>query len=179
MCGLSFSYFAAGPLILEVVRFDAGIDTVYNSMDSYTNDSIWKVALYHYNTTVINDASSSLQMYFDVSGSELGEAEQDMADIFLALDNVTLTFCLPCDFDGLVELGSIIIGGPQDIQVQLRQLVILQFNASSPACPNETLMFTIEAGINVAYLHVTTNISLNLNFHFFLFHCKLIYEQLV
>ena len=149
MCGLSFSIYVSGPLNLEVIRFNADSDSVYNFMDSTFNASVWSKASYNY-TSADSTLGGNLMMFFRLSSAELGEAELlGMPDVFLALDNVTLTFCLPCDYDGLVESGAIIVGGPQEIAVMLRQSVTFQFNATAPACPNETLAFVLESGESV------------------------------
>ena len=88
-------------------------------------------------------------MYFEVSEFDLGEAilEPDDTELFIALDNITLTFCLPCDYDTLSEPGGIILSTPERIDIQLRQSTRYRFNASASACPNETLVFTIESGM--------------------------------
>ena len=93
-------------------------------------------------------ASSGSSLYLEASAYDLGEAplESDDQELFLALDNLTLTFCLPCDYDTLTEPGAIIVGGPERVDVQLRTLTTYQFNATTPACPNETLIFSIESG---------------------------------
>ncbi len=131
-----------------MVRFNSGSDDVYSYMESTSNASMWQSAAYNYTVTQpVSSEQQQQQMYFMVTGTFIGEAEVvGGTDIFLALDDVTLTFCLPCDYDGLMEPGAIIVGGPEEINVTLRQSVTFQFNATSPACPNETLAFIIEAG---------------------------------
>jgi len=147
VCGLSFSFYASGPYNLEVIRFGADTESVYSFMDSAFNASAWSKALYNYTSMDSVISRGDMRMFFQLSAAELGESEVlDMPDVFLALDNVSLTFCLPCDYDGLVEPGAIIVGGPQEIAVVLRQSVTFQFNATSPACPNETLAFVLESG---------------------------------
>ena len=121
---------------------------MYSFMDPTSNASMWLAASYNYSIMNSTFMTSSWQMFFLISAAGIGEAEmQDTMDIFLALDNVTLTFCLPCDYDGLVEPGAIIVGGPEEIRVVLRQSTTFQFNATSPACPNETLVFMLESGV--------------------------------
>ena len=107
----------------------------------------WDSVSYQYNDVLLNAPMSASALYFEVSRFDLGEAplESD-EEVFLALDNVTLTFCLPCDYDALVEPDAIIVGGPERIDIQLRRLNAYQFNASAPVCPNETLVFTVESG---------------------------------
>lgn len=127
------------------------MDTVYLSQEA-ANSSVgsnpWESVNYSYNTTS-QLVSSGSSLYFEASEFDLGEAPQELPnqELFLALDNVTLTFCLPCDYDSLVEPGAIILGGPEMIDLELRRVTSYQFNASTPACPNETLVFTIESGM--------------------------------
>lgn len=148
VCGLSFSYFVSGPLDLEVVRENMGVDTVYLGQGAGISTS-WENVDYRYNsTTSAESASSGSSLYLEASVYDFGEAplESEGQELFLALDNLTLTFCLPCDYDTLTEPGAIIVGGPQRIDIQLRTLTSYQFNATAPACPNETLVFSIESG---------------------------------
>lgn len=138
----------SGPLDLDLVRENWGVDTVYISSPSPSPPGpVWESVSYRYNASGMLPSSGS-SLYFEASRYELGEAplESDEAELFLALDNVTLTFCLPCDYDTLTEPDAIIVGRPERIDMQLRRLTTYQFNASTPACPNETLVFNIESG---------------------------------
>ena len=148
ICGLSFSYFVVGPLDLDVVRENLGVDTVFISSSEANNSSSWEHVSYQYNISIHDAPLSGSALFFEVSEYDIGEAplESDATQLLLALDNVTLTFCLPCDYNSFVEPGAIILGGPESIDIQLRRSTTYQFNASTPACPNETLVFTLEAG---------------------------------
>ena len=119
-----------------------------SSVLSDNNPSPWESVNYSYNTTLQLPSSGS-SLYFEASDFDLGEAPPELAnqELFLALDNVTITFCLPCDYDSLVESEAIIVGGPERIDLELRRVTSYQFNASTPACPNETLVFTMESGM--------------------------------
>lgn len=149
VCGISFSYSVAGPLDLDLVRENRGVDTVYiaQGVRPTPASQTWDNASYQYSIG-FEAPESGASIYFEVSHYDMGEApvESDDAEVFLALDNITLTFCLPCDYDALVEPEAILLGGPERIDIQLRRLTTYQFNASTPACPNETLVFTIESG---------------------------------
>ena len=148
VCGLSFSYFIIGPLDLEVIRENIGVDVV--SMSQGRNEVEWENAHYQYNSSHFDYSSNRRsRLVIEVSEFDLGEAviENEDVELFLALDNVTLTFCLPCDYNVLVEPGAIIVEGPERIDIQLRQVTHYQFSASASACPNETLIFNIESGM--------------------------------
>ena len=86
---------------------------------------------------------------FDISEYDLGEAVEEGSDydLFLGLDGVNLTFCLPCDFDGLSTPGNLVLDAPQNVTVTLRASQSFTLNASSPLCPNETRVFEIESGM--------------------------------
>ncbi len=150
VCGLSFSYFFAGPLEqFDVVRENMGFDTVFMSDTlGASSTRLWKTASYQYNVSIYDLPASGSSLYFQLSQFDIGEAPLEANDtqLLLALDNVTLTFCLPCDYDAFVEPGAVIVGAPQNIDVQLRISTVYEFNASTPACPNETLIFSIESG---------------------------------
>ena len=148
VCGLSFSYFAAGPVDLDVVRENLGVDTVFISSSGASNSHSWEHVSYQYNISIDDALLSGSALFFEVSEYDIGEAplELDSTQLLLALDDVTLTFCLPCDYDSFVEPGAIFLGGPETIDIQLRMSTTYRFNASTPACPNETLVFTLEAG---------------------------------
>ena len=150
VCALSFSYFSAGPLELDVVRENMGVDTVsLSTSQGSASPGSWEVASYHYNISLYEAPSSGSTLYFEVSEFDMGEAplESDNLQLLLALDNVTLTFCLPCDYDAFMDPESVILGTPDNIEIQLRISSTYDFNASTPACPNETLVFTIQSGM--------------------------------
>ena len=83
-----------------------------------------------------------------VSNFDFGEAppEAGQDDIFLAVDDVVLTLCLPCDYNSLGDVGGIAVDGPERIDVSLRIVSHYQINASASVCPNETFTYTIESG---------------------------------
>lgn len=84
------------------------------------------------------------------SNSDLGEAapEPGEANVFLAIDDILLTYCLPCDYDRLGDVGGITVGGAPGggIDVHLRLVDHYQLNASAQVCPNETFTYRIESG---------------------------------
>ena len=151
VCGLSFSYFALGALSLDIIWENRAVDSVYSSpqegMANSSSSSLWERASFARNTTGLDPPESGSSLYFEISDFDLGESPLlSNQELFLALDNVTLTFCLPCDYDTLVEPGAIEVRGPRSIDIALRRLSTYQFNATTPACPNETLFFEIDSG---------------------------------
>ena len=89
-------------------------------------------------------------LVFDIAEFAPGgavEESQDNNDLFLGLDGVNLTFCLPCDFDSLSTPGNLVLDAPQNVTVALRASHSFTLSASSPLCPNETRVFEIESGM--------------------------------
>ena len=85
-----------------------------------------------------------------IEGFELGEAEEEGDDsLVAAVDNITLTFCLPCDFDILPLPGNLMLTAPTVLNVSLGYVTNFTLSASSPLCPSLPLFFTIEAGENM------------------------------
>lgn len=87
-------------------------------------------------------------LYFEVSPFDLGEAinEPTGLSLFLGLDNILLTFCLPCDYNQLESPGGLLLDGPTEIKVQLRITSQVFLNGTSPVCPNEPLVYSIDSG---------------------------------
>ena len=98
------------------------------------------------NLTATQDFNGTLAIV--ASNIDFGEAPPAPGedDVFLAIDGVVLTYCLPCDYDSLGDVGGISVDGPDRIDVALRIVTTYQYNASSSVCPNETFTFTIESG---------------------------------
>ena len=112
-----------------------------------SNTSYWRTASFNY--TMSPTPADLGALVFDVSEYDLGEAAEEGADydLFLGLDGVNLTFCLPCDFDSLSTPGNLVLDAPRNITVALRASQSFTLNASSPLCPNETHVFGIESGM--------------------------------
>ena len=146
-CALSFSYYAVGPLELEVLQANLAIHSIFMPSQSMANQTQWERAHLDFNTS--DTYSGSLVII--ASNFELGEAApepgSDSDDVFLAIDDIILTLCLPCDYDSLGDVGSVIVDGPERIDVSLRLVHQYQFNASSSVCPNETFTYAIESGV--------------------------------
>ena len=145
-CSLFFSYYVIGPLELEVLQENFASHPIFMSGQSSSNETQWQRAQLTFNTS--DTYSGSLVII--ASNFDLGEAApepgSDADDVFLAIDDITLTLCLPCDYDSLGDVGSINVNGPERIDVSLRLVDRYQFNASSPVCPNETFAYAIESG---------------------------------
>lgn len=127
---------------MEVLQENVGIHSIFMSQNA--NSTHWQRV--QINLTTSDDYFGPLA--FVVSNFDFGEAipEPGQDDIFLAIDDIVLTLCLPCDYDSLGDVGGISVDGPERINVSLRIVDHYQFNASSSVCPNEALTFTIESG---------------------------------
>ena len=144
-CSLSFSYYIVGPLELEVLQENLATHPVFTSS---LNETGWQRAQLNFNTSDMYSGS----LVIIASNFDLGEAAPEPGsetdDVFLAVDDIILTLCLPCDYDSLGDVGSISVDGPERIDVSLRLIDHYPFNASSPVCPNETFAYAIESGIH-------------------------------
>ncbi len=67
-------------------------------------------------------------------------------DLFLGLDDISLTFCLPCDYDTLGTPGGLGLVGSNDITIRLRVTSKEVYNGTSSVCPNQPLQYNIESG---------------------------------
>ena len=85
-------------------------------------------------------------------GEAEGEAEEEEGFQVMAVDDITLTFCLPCDFDLLPQPGNLQLMAASALTVALGNITTLLLSASSPLCPTLPLVFMIEAGeIHIHY----------------------------
>ena len=144
-CSLSFSYYAVGPVDLTVLQQNLAEHSIFVTQNA--NVSRWERAQVSVNTSEeFTGALAIVASNFDF-GEALPDAGED--DVFLAIDDVVLTYCLPCDYDRLGDVGGITVDGVPDdgIDVGLRLVEHYQFNASAEVCPNETFTFTIESGM--------------------------------
>ena len=130
---------------MEVLQENLALHSVFVAQAA--NETRWERAHLTFNTS--DDSSGSLIII--VSNFDFGEAapEPGNNDLILTVDDVVLTLCLPCDYDSLGDVGGITVDGPNRIDVPLRFVEQYQFNASAPACPNETFTFTIESGTSL------------------------------
>ncbi len=113
--------------------------------ESPTNNStVWRRKTLGFNSSDPFDGD----LYFDVSPYDFGEApvEPGGYDLFLGLDDILLTFCLPCDYDALDTGGGLALIGATDLTIRLRVTSKEIYNGSSSICPNQTLEYSIESG---------------------------------
>ena len=76
-----------------------------------------------------------------------GEAEEEEGGLQVAaVDNITLGFCLPCDFDLLPQPGNLQLTAPPALNVSLGHVTNFSLSATSPLCPSLPLVFSIDAG---------------------------------
>ena len=119
---------------------------IFVAQNTNISQARWEIAQVALNTS--EEYSGVLAI--ETSNFDFGEALPDPGeeDVFLAIDDVVLTYCLPCDYDRLGDVGGITVDGvpPDGIDVGLRLVQHYQFNASAEVCPNETFVFTIESG---------------------------------
>ena len=147
ICGLSFSYYVSGPLDLSLLFENLRYYTVYVTQSSNaTGSSVWKRESFSFNSSDPFDGN----LYFEVSPFDMGEAalEPGGSNVFLGLDDISMTFCLPCDFDRLDSDGGLVLDGPNEFTVRLRVTSQITYNATSLICPNEPMQYSIDSGKN-------------------------------
>lgn len=142
ICGLSLSYFASSSLDINILRVNIGEST----LPTQTTTDQWQYQELEYNVSSIEEKNKNYQLIISIEGVELGEAEMEEEPFVAAVDNITLRFCLPCNFDLLPQPGNLLLSGPPALNVSLGDVTSFSLSASSPLCPSLPLLFAIEAG---------------------------------
>ena len=143
ICGLSLALYSSAATQLSLLRVNVGPEVI----DLPGDGSGWLYFSRHYNLSAVRNEDSVYPLWVVVEGVEMGEAEELLASpLVVAVDNLTLTFCLPCDFDLLALPGNLHITAPLAANVSLGQRTQLRLDAASPLCPTLPLFFLIEAG---------------------------------
>lgn len=144
VCGLSLSYYVSATLDMYVLRVNIG-ETLLPVVHSTTDQ--WQHWARQYNVSSIEEGNWDHPLNISTEWAELGEAEQEEdLPLVAAVDDITLTFCLPCDFDLLPQPGNLWLDAPPAVNVSLGSVTNFHLNASSPLCPSLPLIFTIDAG---------------------------------
>ena len=108
----------------------------------------WETTSLNFSLPSTSNFSDLDAIAFEVSEFDLGESVTETPDpIFLALDDVNLTFCLPCDFDSLSAPGNLMLNDPPDFNITLGTTMLIELEASAVVCSNMSLVFGIESGI--------------------------------
>ena len=106
----------------------------------------------------VEEEDREFPLRLTVEGYVLGEAEGEAEEEgegfqVMAVDDITLTFCLPCDFDLLPQPGNLQLTAAPALTVALGNITTLLLSASSPLCPTLPLVFMIEAGETRIHIH--------------------------
>lgn len=148
ICGLSFAYAVDGATTLLLRRWnfdDIDINTTTVAAATPLNATgPWQKAYNHITLPPVTKIIYPL--YFMALAADMGEAMPTNQEMFLALDDINITFCLPCNFDHLSADGSIILTVPNVIPVLITALTNVVVVANSSICPNATFVYTIESG---------------------------------
>ena len=140
ICNLSFAYILDGATTLSVLQLN------YDQVDVAAGSAAvgsWQRADLHFTLPVVNRI---YPLYFYESLTDIGEATLANAEIFLALDDINITFCLPCNFDNLTAEGNMVLNVPYIIPVQIGEITNTSMSATSSICPSATFIYTIESG---------------------------------
>ena len=141
ICHISLSYYTSSSLYMSLLRFNSE----RKFLPPYTEPTTTQ-----WNYWSMDYSISGMDYPLMILIEEVlvgGEAEEEEEELQVAaVDNITLTFCLPCDFDILPQLGNLQLTVPSALNVSLGQITNFSFSASSPLCPSLPLMFSIDAG---------------------------------
>ena len=145
ICHISLSYFtsSSSSLELSVLRFNIGREFAPLSTEPQWN--WWDT---EFDLSEESSGDYPLKILIEGVGME-GEAEEVGGGGELqvaAVDNITLSFCLPCDFDLLAEPGNLLLSAPSALNISLGRVSNFSLSASSPLCPSLPLIFSIETG---------------------------------
>ena len=145
ICNLSLAYYTSAPAELSILRVNVGPDgiMVYPALDSANE---WQYHSVQYNVSAIPEEDKAYPLRLRACSYELGEAEEVSSSLVMAVDDITVTFCLPCDFDLLPLPGNLNMMAPSVLNVSLGAMSETVLSASSPLCPVLPLFFQIEAG---------------------------------
>ena len=146
VCALSLSYYTTPSLDVSVVRVNIGKDTLPPATTSSSDTAQWSHQTLHYNVSAVARHNRDQLLKISVEWLELGEAGLEEGVMVAAVDDITLSFCLPCDFDLLPLPGNLELRAPPALNVSLGSVTNLTLLASSPLCPSLPLVFTIDAG---------------------------------
>eukprot|EP00731_Ephydatia_muelleri_P012219 Em0006g1113a len=146
ICGLSFAYAVDGATTLLLSRWNFDEIEINTTVAVATPPDVtgpWQKA-YHYIT--LPPVTKIYPLYFKELVADMGEAPPANEEMFLALDDLNITFCLPCNFDNLSVEGGIILTMPNVIHVLITALTnTVVVVANSSICPEATFIYTIES----------------------------------
>lgn len=131
-----------GPQLLRIVQTDVkGFDIASNYSWNGNVTPSWEQASIQFGppdpSYGIIIASPSL------SGGEFGEAPIE-GTLYIALDNITLTYALPCNFDALNIPENLQISHQPYLDIPLGIVTYVDFIGSSQICSNGPFVYTLE-----------------------------------
>ena len=139
---LSFSFYMVGPQGLQVFQSHVqNFEILSNHSWNGNETGTWERTTVQFAAPYPN--GSIIFVSPSLSG-EIGEAPIER-DPFLALDDIVLTFDLPCDFSSLRSPGNLILSHPSFLDITIGQINTVQFTAISPICTDGPFVYTIES----------------------------------
>ena len=144
ICHISLSYYSSPSLEMSLLRFNSERTCLPTYTE--TSSSQWNQWTVDYNISETDSMNYPLMIL--IEGAVVGgEAEEEEGEPQVAaVDNITLSFCLPCDFDLLSQPGNLQLTAPQTLNVSLGRVTNFSLSAFSPLCPSLPLSFNIDAG---------------------------------
>ena len=162
VCHISLSYFSSPNLDMSVLRFNSERTFLPPYTEPTTTTTTqWNHWRVDYN--ISEGGRMDYPLMIMIEGVLVGgEAEEEEGGLQVAaVDNITLGFCLPCDFDLLPQPGNLQLTAPPALNVSLGQITNLSLSATSPLCPSLPLIFSIDAGkentnpLSQHFLHIS------------------------
>ena len=140
---MTFAFYMSGPQALRVVQTNVmGFDIISNYTWTGNNTQKWEQATIQFGTP---DLMYGISFESPTLSEEYGEAPLE-GPLLLALDNIQLTFGLPCQFSVLNVPGNLLLSPqPPSLDIPLGQVTTVQFVASSTICPDGPFLYTIES----------------------------------
>lgn len=139
---MTFAFYMSGPQALRVVQTNVmGFDIISNYTWTGNNTQKWEQATIQFGAP---DLMYGISFESPTLSEEYGEAPLE-GPLLLALDNIQLTFGLPCQFGVLSVPGNLLLSHPPSLDIPLGQVTAVQFVASSTVCPGGPFLYTIES----------------------------------
>ena len=137
IANMSFAFYMTGPQTLRISQVDVKTFDIVSNNQTLTWEQISLQFGTPYPGLGIVIESPSL------SGGELGEAPVE-GSFYLAIDNIIMTYALPCDFSALNIPGNLQISHQSYLDIPLGYVTYVHFTASSTICPNGPFIYVLE-----------------------------------
>ncbi|XP_019851134.1 PREDICTED: uncharacterized protein LOC109581456 [Amphimedon queenslandica] len=160
IAGLSFSFYMVGPQSLQILQSHVTSFDIISNYSWNGNETVtWERANIEFSTPY---PDGNVLFISPSIGGEIGEAPIER-EPFLALDDIELTFDLPCDFSLLSNQGNLILSHPSFLDITIGNINTVQFTAISPICTDGPFIYTLDSNnitglASIFHLNSTTGL---------------------